>query len=147
MLKENINTITHDTISPLEAISLHLGQIEKGFIDQKQKISLQIINNEIERLSHTLRTILNFTKSERGMLSLNRIQKDICELIRDVVSLYELEAKHKNVKLEFDCPGKTITFDLDEELIKNAISNLVKNAIQAIVDKIPDEKRKIIVKS
>ncbi|RYY33389.1 MAG: HAMP domain-containing histidine kinase, partial [Sphingobacteriaceae bacterium] len=57
---------------------------------------------------------------------------DLCKILQNVVTLMELPAKDKHILLNFYKPETQFYITADEQLLEQALVNIVKNAIEAI---------------
>jgi len=142
-LKTQISHLSHTTISPLSDIKMYANVLSTTNNKEKKVLSLRTIENEIERLSNVIRNIVNYAKSESQTLKLSLKTCNINELLQETITLFELEAAAKNISIEFDKPLDIIEIEIDHDLMKDVFINLVKNAIQAITDETPDDRRKV----
>ena len=60
---------------------------------------------ESERVLSMLNTLMDITEAEAGMMKLQREPVDLCQLVREVVELYEYVAEEKKITVRTDLPG------------------------------------------
>ena len=67
----------------------------------------------------------------------NMEKNDLCEIIRETVFLFQVS--HSDIKFEIDVPVKPVIMNCDRRLMSQIITNLVKNAHEAIDPKSKEE--------
>ena len=115
-------TIAHEVRNPLSAIRLSI-QVLQG--DNPNHPSLQLIDDEIERLDHIVDELLGFS---RGM----NVQLTDCDLVNvasDVSRLLHRQARHAGVDIRLEGSGQV---QADPRRLRQMMLNLVLNAIQAL---------------
>ncbi|QIA09354.1 sensor histidine kinase [Draconibacterium halophilum] len=130
-----ISNVTHELKTPLTSIymyteSLSLGRIKSSNV---QKEYFSIILNESERLKRMINNILEFSKMEKGKSNYQFVKSNLSECIRATVSEldYWLENENFDVSTELD---NSIVAEIDKEKMKQALSNLISNAIKYSTD-------------
>ena len=88
-------------------------------------------NKGVERLVAVIKDLDMIAKLENDGMKLNIVVFNILELIQNVFDLFEMKAKKRNIKLQFD---KIYEFPVfvkgDVEKIEQVIINLVVNSIK-----------------
>lgn len=126
--------LVHEIRNPLNTLYLQLQMLEwklSGITLQEREELLGIvgeIRKEIKRLDEFLSEFLRFAKPPE----LRTVPKNIVEIIESVLGFVEVELALKNIELEKIFPEHEIIVDVDEMQFKQAIYNLILNAIQAM---------------
>ncbi|NWQ39566.1 PAS domain S-box protein [Bacillus sp. EB106-08-02-XG196] len=117
--------IAHEIRNPLTSI--------KGFIqlfktEQHQKEYYDIVLSELDRINDIVGEFLVLAKPTAAVFA----EKDIKELIKDVVTLINTQSILNNVQIfvEFECDLPRIS--CEENQLKQVLLNLLKNAIEAM---------------
>lgn len=123
-------TVAHEINNPLEAVG-NLLYLVKGTpgLPVPALEYLTIAEQELERVSHITKLTLGFYRESK-----TPEQIDLVQLVEYVLKLHgnKLKTKNIHVQREFDeCPPVT---GLPGEL-KQAVSNLISNAVDAVSDK------------
>jgi nitrogen fixation/metabolism regulation signal transduction histidine kinase len=125
--------IAHEIKNPLSAIDLHTQLIrkgiDKGMIQVPDEVLryTQIIQEETKRLNNILNDFLISTRKRELKLSF----ADLNPFLKEVIGLFQPEFDLHQIKVETDF-GHIHRIFFDRDYLKQAIVNLLKNAIEAI---------------
>lgn len=132
-LKENfIANVSHELRTPLTSI---IGSAELIIADDKAGTFpysqfVRIIDKEARRLRELVDSILDFSLLESRRLELKLEYVEINDIAAETTQKYQPMADRNGISLEFD-PGKKIPGTYaDPNLVRSALANLIKNAIQ-----------------
>lgn len=133
-LKQVSDNIAHDLKTPLTRIRSRAEATLAG----KQKpadyrAALEATIAESDQLIKTFNAILMISRLEAGYSAESMTNVDLAEAVRDVVELYEPLAEDSGVALEAG-PMEATTINGNRELIGQALSNIVDNAIKYSAD-------------
>ncbi|MCG7492185.1 PAS domain-containing sensor histidine kinase [Thalassobius sp. Cn5-15] len=125
--------IAHEIKNPLTPIQLSAERIKRKFgrqLDQENADSLAQLTEVIVRQTNDLRRIVDeFSKFAR-MPEPDRRSEDLVKLVRDAVVLQQ--AGQPDVTFDVDLPDQVMNANLDATMISQALTNLIKNAGEAI---------------
>ncbi|MEP1964004.1 ATP-binding protein [Tateyamaria sp.] len=143
--------IAHEIKNPLTPIQLSAERIKRKFAPKvgEDSDSLEQMTDVIIRQTGDLRRIVDeFSKFAR-MPEPDRKRHDLVAIVRDAVVLQQ--SGQPEVEIVADLPKAEVLIDVDATMISQALTNLVKNAGEAIEtlyrkDKAPkDHKRRVEV--
>jgi len=122
--------VAHELKNPLNAMVLQLELLKSKLSEQSEKVGphLEILSTEIRRLDRVVKTFLDFTRP----VELHLVPTDVEGLVRDVFLLAEPQALENKVWLVFERQGELPTINVDRDLMKQALLNLVLNGCQAM---------------
>ncbi|MDD4645291.1 MAG: histidine kinase N-terminal 7TM domain-containing protein [Bacteroidales bacterium] len=89
-----------------------------------------IILTSGNRLLQTLSQILDLSRVESGKMELEIEPVNVDQAIDDVISQYINAARQKNLFMERQHGGEHFILNLDDQLFRNCLSNLINNAIK-----------------
>lgn len=92
--------------------------------------SLNIINEETQRLDRTVAEILSVSQIEAGSFELKRDDVHVDVLMQQLQADHEAQAQEKKITLEFDLPPKLPVLQGDRDKIALAAHNLMGNALK-----------------
>ena len=123
--------IAHEIKNPLTPIALSAERIKRKFRSQvQQPEDLEQYTDVIVRQTNDLRRIVDeFSKFAR-MPEPDRRETDLVQLLRDAITLQE--SGQPGVHFSVDIPDAPVIMDLDATMIAQALTNLIKNAGEAI---------------
>ncbi len=116
--------VAHEIRNPLNAISMACQRLQKDNLLQLTGI----IRDEIRRLNHIIEEFIAFSRMRKLELKNN----DIINLLRQIVLLAEGEANSRGITIETDWLESPLMILIDFDKIKQAIFNIVKNAMESI---------------
>ncbi len=125
--------IAHEIKNPLTPIRLSAERIQRKFrtrLAPEDQAALEQMTEVIVRQTGDLRRIVDeFSKFAR-MPEPDRIKNDLTAVLRDAVTLQE--AGQPEVRFDSAIPPGPVTAEFDATMISQALTNLIKNAGEAI---------------
>lgn len=126
-----LSSVSHDLRTPLSSIigaSSSLREYSQQLSTDDQKLLLQTIEDEAQRLDRHIQNLLDMTRLSQGKLNLNPEWMDIDDLINGAMS--RLGHQLDNVQLKLELAENIPMLYVHGLLIEQAIFNLLDNAIQ-----------------
>jgi two-component system, sporulation sensor kinase E len=126
--------VAHEIKNPLGSIGIHIQLMQKllaaGETVKSGEISdyLDIVNEEVERLN---RIVMDFLFAVRPM-DINLEDHDLNALLHEIMDFMKYEIEEAEVRLVEDYQVDIPHILLDDKFIKQAILNIVKNALNAM---------------
>jgi signal transduction histidine kinase len=121
--------VSHEIRNPLVAIGgLARSALSDGSEKPETVEALQIITMEVRRLERFLKETLDFVKPSVGALE----TVDLNLVARESISTFKEECNDHGVEVRCDLAGEPIYANIDSNLLRGALSNLIKNAIEAM---------------
>ena len=131
MQKNFLSNVSHDLKTPMTTIAGFVDGILDGAIPaDKQEYYLNIIKNEVKRLSRLVTSLLDLTRLQSGERKFEFKQFNICELTRQTVLSFENQLEEKKLDVEFDVDDFDMIAYGDKDAINQVIYNLCHNAIK-----------------
>nr|WP_286193491.1 PAS domain-containing sensor histidine kinase [Tropicibacter sp. R16_0] len=125
--------IAHEIKNPLTPIQLSAERIKRKFtraLPEEDAEKLEAMTDVIVRQTNDLRRIVDeFSKFAR-MPEPDRRNEDLTQLVRDAVLLQQ--TGQPDLRIVADLPDDPITTDVDGTMLSQALTNLIKNAGEAI---------------
>ncbi|MGB2877842.1 MAG: ATP-binding protein [Dehalococcoidales bacterium] len=121
--------IAHELRTPLTVIE---GTVD-GIIDgvfQPDTEHLRSIKEQTALLTHLISDLRDISLAESGQLELNLTSTDMVELVRRVVSNYEINAREKDIRIKLEEEPQIHEIEADTVRMEQVISNLLTNAIR-----------------
>lgn len=131
-LKTNfISMMSHDLKTPIARITGMADLIlrDKNTLSPQQREAVDTIKSSSDDLLKFINLILEYGRIESEGIELKLQTKDINKLVEEVIKKHEFLAKIKRIRIEVALEP-LFPIQLDPELIKQVLSNLIENAIK-----------------
>ena len=128
-----ISLFTHDLKAPVAIIGGFVDRLVEGKagpLNDKQTSYLETIHKEISRLEQYIFSFLDIARIESGQIELELSPCDLGELLKEIVTGFEIQAVEKTIALELDVPVLSDHITADRLQISRVITNLLDNAIK-----------------
>ncbi len=123
--------VAHEIKNPLNAIALRLDflRAKLGADDELDK-DIDVLSKEIARLDRVVKTFLDFSRP----VEVHFEDVDLSALTHEVADLMTPPARLAHIDLTVESPSAPVLLRGDADLLKQAVLNLVTNAIEAMRD-------------
>ena len=122
--------LAHEVRNPLNAAKLQLELLERRIrrqsTDPKMIEPVELVHQEIQRLTEVLNEFLSFARPPELHLE----NHDVVAVIRDVVQLEQMYASERRIALDTVSPASAM-IAVDAGKLHQVAQNLVRNAIEA----------------
>lgn len=131
--KDFVNNMTHEFKTPLATIQLSAEVLKKPEIVQNPQRLLNyatLIDKEASLLALQIERVLQMAHAEKGEIILKKEKTSINDLLAEIHHSYKDKFEQFSITAQLELPHKQLTADIDKLHIKNAINNLIENAIK-----------------
>ncbi len=123
-----LSAVAHDLKTPLVAIGGFASSVQRNLSEKDPNYQkLGIVIEEVARLENMVQEMLDFSQPLKLSLELD----DPIEVVKSSRMLVEPEARKKNVRITISVEKDVCPIFIDSKRLKQAIINLLMNAIQA----------------
>ena len=130
--------MSHEIRTPLNAIVGFSELLSESELPEKSRENATIIAKSSKALLGIINDILDISKVESGKFDLTNEPFHTKETFEQVVELFSIKAKEKNIRLFYEPNPQIPTYILGDAVrLKQVLSNLISNAIKFT----PDSKR------
>lgn len=124
--------IAHDLKGPFISVYEFSSKLNSNFNTLTDEKKIKFISN-IETISYQtfklLENLLDWARIQSGHIQMNKKTYDLSEVLMEVLDISETMASLKNIHITHSIPKNTAV-NLDKEISKTIIRNLVSNAIK-----------------
>ena len=126
-----VANVSHELKTPMTTIGGFIDGILDGTIGKdKQQHYLQIVSDEVKRLSRLVVSMLNLSKIEAGKLSLKRQEFDLCDMIFRTMLGFEQVIEQKQFRITGLENMESTIISGDKDMLTQVVYNLVDNAVK-----------------
>jgi signal transduction histidine kinase len=133
MKSDFLAAMSHDFRSPLTvvrgAVELLLGE-RPGALTAGQRELAESAERNVLRLEEFTEDLLEMARLEQGAVALEPEELDVRSLLSEIVAEHQILAKQRRQWFALDAPADTINVSADRSRLRQALSNLVGNAIK-----------------
>jgi len=122
--------ISHEFRTPLTLITGPLEMLISQVKDNKQLLTLQLIQRNALRLLRLINQLLEFRKVDTGSFRLNVVKNDIVAFAKGVFISFEPMAEKDNIEYHFKTNKPEITTWFDPDILDKILFNLISNAFK-----------------
>jgi signal transduction histidine kinase len=128
--------VGHEVKNPINAMVVHL-ELLRGKLTAAgpeafggAQRHVDILANEMQRLDRVVQTLADFSRP----MELNLREHDLRKVVGAVIELAAGEMQENGVRVVVDNPAEPVMVRVDAELVRQAVLNLMLNAMQAMPD-------------
>lgn len=129
-----VSSVSHELRSPLAAIAgyveLLMARPLEEIKPEKRTKAFGIIQESTVRLTSFINDILDLAKLKAGRVEIRKTQVDLRKTAEDILGLYMPLFEKKKLTGKMEVPEDMPLISLDEEKIKQVITNLISNAFK-----------------
>ncbi len=129
--QNTISDISHQLKTPLAALNIYNGIIQTE-ADAKELSTIQefsaLADQELDRIETLVQNLLKIAKFDAGTMVMEKKPEDISEIMADVKKLFSFRARQEGKEIVLS-GSESFSFLCDRSWIVEAISNIVKNAL------------------
>ena len=122
--KSKTKDLSHQTKTPITNLSLYISLLE----DDPKDEYIEIIKYELNKLEFLIQNLVKSSRLESDIISLQKHQANLKDIVEDVLKEFKVTLDEKNISINLK--DEDLLFAVDERWLKEAIHNLVDNAIK-----------------
>lgn len=125
--------VSHDLRTPLTAIVGYADLLAMGIphaLPEESVTQVERIRKSAQHLMYLMNELLTFTRLDAGHETLHLRELDAREVVREVSSLMEPQAKARGLRLEASLPPQPVPLRTDPDKLRQVLLNLAGNAVK-----------------
>ena len=131
ILREDLtSTLVHDLRNPIAVVMGALELLDAEDLPAYQSEITRVARQGAQRLLDLVNAILDVNRLESGQVQLEREPLDLALAVREVIALQQILANNKQQTLDVHLPPDLPTLQVDQDLIRRVLQNLIGNAIK-----------------
>lgn len=142
--------LAHEIKNPLSTVVLNAQLVGEEIGDSelpddaKHRLTRRVdaLSREANRLRDILTDFLRFA----GRLKLDPQPHDVREIVEELADFFLPQSERQGVVQRVEIPSTPLVAKVDEGLLKQAVLNLLINAVQAMADQPPGRHRELILR-
>src|SRR5258708_8063325 len=127
--KNLLSTVSHELRSPLTRLIMSLALLRKQSPPESEEL-LQRMEHDVERVDTLMGQLLTLARLETGLLSDERDNVDLSQLVEEVVADGDFEARSCGKSVRLEAEGGIVIEKADQQALRSACENIVRNAIR-----------------
>jgi signal transduction histidine kinase len=122
--------VAHEIKNPLNAIALRLDLLRTKLGGPEEEVvkEIDVLSKEVLRLDRVVKTFLDFSRP----VEVHFQETDLSALAKEIVDLMAPQAKVARIAMRLETPPQPACFRADTDMLKQAILNLISNAMEAM---------------
>lgn len=131
-----VSQASHELRTPLSSINAYIEMlIDSEAQDEGSRQEFyQVIKSESDRVSRMIDNMLNISRIEAGIISVDRTDCDFVKICQEVIDTIQPQAAAKQIMLSLKSGPLVYTADADNDMMHQVVTNLVSNAIKYTPD-------------
>lgn len=126
-----INELVHELRTPLASILTITYLLKRSDLTEEQRLQFtESIADEVTRLNNLASSYLEYSRLETGRLTFTARLIDLAAVLQECSRILQPKAREAGIQLTLSLPDRPLTFEGDENKIKQVVINLLNNAIK-----------------
>ncbi len=126
-----IANVSHELKTPMTTIGGFIDGILDGTIPpERQDYYMEIVSNEVKRLSRLVKSMLDLSRIDSGEVKINPVKFDITSVIFSTLITFEHSINEKDINIKGLDMAEPIMMHGDQDLMHQVVYNLIENAVK-----------------
>ncbi|HVZ94545.1 MAG TPA: ATP-binding protein, partial [Phycisphaerales bacterium] len=132
MKSDFVSQASHELRTPLASINAYLEMLldSEASDEASRQEFYSIIKSEVDRVCRLIDNMLNISRIEAGIVTIDRGEVDFVKVIREVIETMQPQAATKKIMLLEKSGPLVYTANADRDMMHQVVMNLVSNGIK-----------------
>lgn len=128
-LKETITNLSHDIRTPLTSLDGYFQLLQQSDSEEERRKYVGIIQSRISSLKEMLEELFTYTRLQDADYELETELIDFGKCVYDTVFSFYDECQNRGIEPQVDFCGGHLFVQGNEEAVRRALQNLIRNAL------------------
>ncbi len=130
--QEFVADVSHELKTPMTIIAGYMdGMLDGTIPKERHAYYMQIISNEVRRLSRLVRSMLEISRmQDQGVDESKKSRFDVCDMVGQTLLTFEQRINEKELDVQVDMPNAAVYTFADQDAINQVVYNLMDNAVK-----------------
>lgn len=119
--------VSHELRTPIAAM-LNIAEVGIKWREGESKQDYEAIRNIAEEMQHTVMQLMDLSRVDSGEVELNLEPVSIGEMVLQIWSRHEAQAKKRNLQVDLGA-FEGVIWELDRSMFERIVDNLIENAV------------------
>jgi signal transduction histidine kinase/DNA-binding response OmpR family regulator len=122
--------ISHEFRTPLTLIKSPVQSLQNEIKDENQKIKLNLIDKNSNRMLELVDQLLELSKLDSGKLQLILKEVNISSFLNSIAEPFQYQAKENKIEFETSVAKTEQNYSIDKDVVEKITTNLLSNALK-----------------
>ncbi len=129
-IKTLIADISHQTKTPIANILLYTELLQEMDLDEEEIDYVNSLHSQTEKLNFLIASLVKLSRLETGIIVLKPEKQKVFPMVQEVIEQYKTKAEEKGLCIYLQLLNLKEKAVFDEKWTKEAIGNIIDNAIK-----------------
>ena len=129
-IKTLIGDISHQTKTPIANILLYTELLQEMDLSEEEEDYINSLHSQTEKLNFLIVSLVKLSRLETGVITLKPESQKVLPMVEGIMQQYKTKAEEKGIRLYLDSSNSEEEAVFDEKWTKEAIGNMIDNAIK-----------------
>lgn len=132
MKNDFVSSVSHELRTPLASIKAYIEMLIDGEAENEKTTRefYEVIQNEANRLGRLIDNILNISRIESGLVTVNKQPQSLMVLLKEAIEVIAPQARLKNIQIQENLTPAFYQTSADRDMLYQATLNLLSNAVK-----------------